>query len=133
MISVLSKNEYESILELAKYIKPNFSLKDLSANDEIIVYEVDGHIVGFLEYYVNYETVELLNVAVLPSYRSIGVATNLVNYLLQIDGVDRVMLEVRESNKEAIALYNKLGFKTVRVIKNYYGSEEGYAMERRLK
>ena len=132
MISELIKEDYIKVLKLAKYIKPNFELKDFSLNDKIIVYKCDALIVGFLEYYVNYETIEILNLAVDPLYRNKSIATKLIKYLYKIEGIEHIILEVRSSNKSAMSLYEKLGFKPIRTIKNYYGSEEGYAMEVRL-
>ena len=133
MIRELNKKEYAVILDLAKNIKPNFTINDFSLNSIVIVYELDSKIVGFLEYYINYETIELLNIAVDINYRNKGIGTNMISYLTKISGIDRIMLEVRESNKEALALYNKLGFSIVRTIKNYYGNEIGYAMERKIR
>ena len=132
MISELIKDDYIRVLGLAKYIKPSFELKDFSLNDKIIVYKFGDMIVGFLEYYVNYETVEILNLAVNPMYRNKGIATELIKYLYKVEGINHIILEVRSSNKNALSLYEKLGFKIIRTIKNYYGSEEGYAMEVRL-
>lgn len=133
MISELNKEDYIKILDLAKYIKPNFELKDFSLVDNIIVYMEGNMIVGFLEYYVSYETLELLNIAVEPSYQNRGIASALIKYLCKMAGINRIILEVRESNKAALSLYQKLGFKVLRTIKNYYGNEQGYAMEWRIK
>lgn len=132
MINVLDKNCYSTIIDLAKLIKPDFSLKDFSLYSTVIVYKEDENIIGFLEYYVNYEIVELLNISVSTIYQNKGIATKLIEYLYNLKDVDRIILEVRASNVQALNLYNKLGFKIIRTIKNYYGSEEGYAMERSL-
>ena len=132
MINELDKNCYSTIIDLAKLIKPDFSLKDFSLYSTVIVYKEDENIIGFLEYYVNYEIVELLNISVSTNYQNKGIATKLIEYLYNLKDVDRIILEVRASNVQALNLYNKLGFKIIRTIKNYYGSEEGYAMERSL-
>lgn len=133
MIKILGKEDYLIVIGLAKLIKPNFSMKDFSIYSTIIVYVDDGNVIGFLEYYVNYETVELLNIAVDHRFRNRGIATKLIEYLYDLDGVEKIILEVKSSNVQALNLYKKLGFKTIRTIKNYYGNEEGYAMERSLK
>ena len=46
-----------------------------------------------------------------------------------------VFLEVRRSNAPAIALYEKLGFTSVGIRKNYYDSprEDGRAMEKEVQ
>ena len=130
MIRNLDAGDYNLILNLAKLIKPNFSLKDLSVNSNIIVYEIDEVIVGFLEYYKNYEIIDILNIAVAIDYQRQGIAIKMIEHLTKIEGIEKIMLEVRESNEKAINLYKKLGFKVIRTIKNYYGIEQGYSMER---
>ena len=133
MIRELDRIEYEKILDLAKCIKANFTVDNLSANSSVIVYEMDDRIVGFLEYYANYETAELLNIAVDPKYRNNGIATKLIGYLTNLSDIERIMLEVSSGNKDALTLYSSLGFKTIRTIKNYYEGRDGYAMERSIK
>lgn len=132
MIRNLDAGDYNLILNLAKLIKPNFSLKDLSVNSNIIVYEIDEVIVGFLEYFKNYEIIDILNIAVAIDYQRQGIAIKMIEHLTKIEGIEKIMLEVRESNEKAINLYKKLGFKVIRTIKNYYGSEQGYSMERSI-
>lgn len=132
MIRTLDVGDYNLTLNLAKLIKPNFDLNDFSANSNIIVYEIDEVIVGFLEYFKNYEIIDILNIAVECKYQRQGIATKMIDYLTKIEGIEKIMLEVRESNEKAINLYKKLGFKLVRTIKNYYGSEQGYSMERSI-
>ncbi|MCX7820260.1 MAG: GNAT family N-acetyltransferase [Brevinematales bacterium] len=41
----------------------------------------------------------------------------------------KIFLEVRQSNYSAITLYQSLGFKTTRILKNYYLNEDGIKME----
>ncbi len=79
-------------------------------------------IAGYLVY-SKYDEVELYKIAVLPKYRRQGLATDIMTLLLRVAGaskVRRIILEVRESNAPAIALYEKFGFKTDGVRKNYY-------------
>ncbi|WP_394250494.1 GNAT family N-acetyltransferase [Vibrio profundi] len=49
------------------------------------------------------------------SYRGKGMATDLLQFILSefenLDGVDQIQLTVGSENKEAIGLYQKLGFK----------------------
>ena len=63
------------------------------------------------------------NVAVGPDYRRAGIADALIDRLLTLcreHELSFVTLEVRSGNKPAIALYEKHGFKTVGLRKNYY-------------
>jgi ribosomal-protein-alanine N-acetyltransferase len=65
---------------------------------------------------------EILNLAVRPHSRRCGVGTALVRSLLELfaqEAVLTVFLEVRESNSQAIAFYQRLGFRPS-------GRREGY-------
>lgn len=87
------------------------------------VAKLGGKTVGYIgadnvlgEVYMN-------NLAVLLNYRGYGVGTALVERLLsdaQREHAQFVTLEVRKHNVGAIALYEKCGFQTVGVRKNYY-------------
>ena len=74
----------------------------------------------------------LMNVAVDPERRREGVATTLITHLLnQIEGEDKVMLEVRGSNEGAIEMYRGLGFEAVGHRRRYYqdNGEDALVME----
>ncbi len=50
-----------------------------------------------------------------PDYRAKGLGTRLLRACIDkawIKGITRIVLEVREDNSRAIALYEKMGFKT---------------------
>lgn len=67
---------------------------------------------------------DLLTVAVLPEYTRQGVATHFMNELEKWSReklASAMMLEVGVENAGAIALYEKLGYKTIATRKGYYG------------
>jgi [ribosomal protein S18]-alanine N-acetyltransferase len=63
----------------------------------------------------------VMNVAVAPERRRRGVATRLISQLL-VEAGDELpfTLEVRVSNRDAIAMYEKLGFRSAGVRPRYY-------------
>ena len=65
----------------------------------------------------------VMNVAVTPSHRRRGIATTLLERLFELTagrGRRGYTLEVRVSNADAIALYERLGFKARGVRRGYY-------------
>jgi len=77
--------------------------------------------------YVGSQTVlgwaDMMNLAVAPEYRRLGVGEKLVTQLvkrLRDNQATCLTLEVRESNIPAIALYRKMGFTEVGRRPNYY-------------
>lgn len=66
---------------------------------------------------------DILNIAVLPEVRRKGIARKLLRFILaeaNSMGIERLILEVRESNLPAQELYKSMGFKVCGRCKNYY-------------
>ena len=97
-----------------------------------IEYLVDNKCVGYLDYSLIYDRIEIDNILVLEEYRSRGIGTKLMEYLVKIahdKNVDNITLEVRVSNKIARSLYKKMGFTEEAMRKYYYGDEDGILMK----
>jgi ribosomal-protein-alanine N-acetyltransferase len=82
------------------------------------------------------DEVQLLNVAVHPARRRLGIGETLVGRV-QREAVTRgaraVLLEVRMANLPARRLYAQLGFRTTGLRRGYYGpGQDGVLMEWRL-
>ena len=69
-----------------------------------------------------YDTVwHLMNVAVDPDRRRQGIATLLINHLFEEGGTQSpYTLEVRVSNREAQAMYERFGFRSAGTRRGYY-------------
>lgn len=66
---------------------------------------------------------EVTNVVTKKAYQNRGIGATLLNQLFSIGrtmGVEAYTLEVRVSNRPAIHLYQKLGFKEEGIRKNFY-------------
>ena len=79
----------------------------------------------------------IVSIAVLEKYRGIGLGYGLMAHamksLYENYGCEETYLEVRVSNTPAINLYNKLGYKVVKIAKHYYlDGEDAFVMAREL-
>ncbi|HSB45093.1 MAG TPA: ribosomal protein S18-alanine N-acetyltransferase [Nitrospira sp.] len=91
-------------------------------------------IVGYLCYWIVFEEVRLMNLAVIESMRHRGIARSLVSTALQSglsQSAHRAVLEVRASNIAAQCLYRGFGFRQVAVRSTYYNNpvEDAVLME----
>jgi len=80
----------------------------------------ESELLGFLTASCILDTADLTNIAVSPAYRRNGIAGMLLETLFSITGNVCIFLEVRESNQNAIALYQKYQFHPVGIRKNFY-------------
>jgi ribosomal-protein-alanine acetyltransferase len=85
-----------------------------------LVAETDGAVTGFLvSRQTSVDEHEILNLAVLPAARRQGVARQLLTSGLA-HGKGLWFLEVRESNRAALRLYESMGFKATGRREAYY-------------
>lgn len=95
--------------------------------------------VGFLvaRLIMTEQCVELNNIAVNKYYRRLGVGNTLLDYLAKVsivNSLDRILLEVRQSNEGAVKFYLKSGFTILSLRKGFYNNppEDGLTMMKRL-
>ncbi len=91
-------------------------------------------LVGYLCFWIVFEEVRLMNLAVVESMRHKGIARALVMQALGVglaQGAVKALLEVRASNRAAHGLYRNLGFHAVTTRPNYYTNpiEDALLME----
>ncbi len=90
-------------------------------NDHTFIAYCGGEPAGFLSVWYVLDEIEINNIAVYPKFRRQGIAESLFAAMREaLPHAERTVLEVRSSNKAAIALYQKLGFAPVGVRKNFY-------------
>ena len=95
---------------------------------------VSVSIVGYLCFWVVFEEVRLMNLAVIGSMRRKGIARALVTQALDVglaQAARCAVLELRASNHAAHALYRSLGFRDVTIRPTYYTNpiEDALLME----
>ncbi|WP_127956620.1 ribosomal protein S18-alanine N-acetyltransferase [Serratia microhaemolytica] len=89
---------------------------------------VAGQMVGFAICQVVLDEATLFNIAIDPAWQRRGLGAQLLSELIvQLNqrAITTLWLEVRVSNRAAIALYHQLGFNQVTVRRNYYPATQG--------
>lgn len=91
-------------------------------------------ILGYICFWMFMGELHILNLAVHPDYRRLGIGSRLLEFALKMGNaaeVEFAVLEVRPSNKAAIRLYNRYGFVQVGIRRGYYSesNEDAIIME----
>ena len=99
---------------------------------------VDGELVAYAIYGYDGDAFHLMNLAVVPGARRLGVARALMDDFLaeaRSEGAPDAWLEVSVENEGALALYREYGFEDVRIRPRYYQPEDvdGLVMRKRLR
>jgi ribosomal-protein-alanine N-acetyltransferase len=102
-----------------------------------MVAEQGEKVVGFMIYELHKNKLHILNFAVGPGCRRMGVGTQMVSKLvskLSSHRRTRITLEVRETNLGAQLFFRSQSFRAVRVLRNFYedSGEDAFLMQYRL-
>lgn len=125
------ENDEARVRELGTQLNGSFDLDKVSDQEKILVVEVEGKVVGFIDFMKVYEVLEVLYIVVDEVYRRCGYGKKMIDAVVGLEGVEHSILEVRSSNETAIKFYESLGYKSVRVIRNYCSNgEDALAMEK---
>lgn len=130
MIRLATEEDVDNIVVLEAECMPHPWVRDdirsLISDDKkmALVAEEDGDIAGYVGASFVLDEAEIGNICVSSSYRRRGLAAKLLTALeneLKSKGVSVIFLEVENTNKGAIALYEKQGFLKYNERKDYYG------------
>lgn len=105
-------------------------LYEISQNpvSNFLVLEKDGLVVGFIDYWVTFDSATIDQIAVKKSERNQGFAKILleksINDIKELGEVSFFTLEVRASNEPAINLYKSFDFQKVTIKEKYYDDGE---------
>ncbi len=92
------------------------------------VAEQDGEVIAYVLMNTVLNEAHILNICVDPLYRRRGIAAYLLQHIIDTAlklKSDTLFLEVRESNKAALALYRRFNFNEVGIRRNYYPAADG--------
>lgn len=141
MIISLQQEQKEKIKELEEKFPNIFLNHDVFSDFQnnpytnYLLFLIDNKIVGFINYYLIYDRMEIINFNVLEFFQNKHIGSKLLEELIKVaiqNKLFNITLEVRSDNKKAIYLYQKYGFKQVAIRKNYYIDVDGILMEKEL-
>lgn len=124
--------EPEDVPAVAKLEAETFSvpwsekafLEEVEREDRLFVVACVGETVaGYMGLISSFDEADITNVAVDSSLRRSGIAENMLKIAMKWAGergINAFTLEVRAGNEGAIALYEKLGFVSEGIRKNFY-------------
>lgn len=121
-----------------EFADPWLYMKAYEICNEMFLVSVDGdELIGFVVgMQVDCERGRILSMAVSKSHRRQGIGSALMKEILKRfkkANLKFACLEVRVSNKAAQLFYEKLGFRKIGIIENYYeDGENAYLMEREI-
>jgi len=143
IIRTVRREEISSVYEIErisfKQPYPQSFLESLLiiAGDLFLVAKVKERVIGYAVALLRGGVLgHVISIAVHPDFRKRGVGAALLKELLsrlRSKGAQFVRLEVRISNRAAIKLYKKFGFKEIYLVPNYYPDGEAcYVMVKEL-
>lgn len=119
------------VIELAAYPFPwtrgNFSDSLNSDYDCKVLHDALGKMAGYFLLMAAVDECHILNITVRPDLQGQGVGRLLFKEVKAIAvayGLPSLLLEVRPSNSQALAVYKKMGFDQIGLRKNYYPAGE---------
>lgn len=143
-IQILKMNlkDIDEVLELEKshnisILSKNLLLKDIQEESNYyVIAKIDTEIVGYIGINHVLDTADIISVVVSKEHTRKGIASLLINHILDFckeNKIHKLFLEVRASNIAAQNLYLKHGFVKISERKKYYdGKEDAYIMEKEI-
>lgn len=144
MIEAANQNDLERIVSIedALFIDPwkvsdfEYELKE-NPFAFLNVLKHNGHVIGYIDYWITYETCQIASIAVDSAFQGKGYGNQLLEHCIKhaIDSdCHNISLEVRVSNNVAKNLYESYGFIPITVKSGYYkNGEDAYFMVKILR
>lgn len=131
MIRLMQSTDLRRVTEIEQQVQSHpwtYTLfQDALQHYQCTVYELQGQVVGFCILQPVLDEANLLLMAVDPAQQGKGLGYCLLEHSIALltNVPVQIFLEVRESNRAAIALYEKSGFHQIDKRHNYYPAPKG--------
>lgn len=135
MIRTYKLSDLKTIDYIGNQIKPNFvneyDIDKIELYDwlDLLVYEENDKVVGFIEFANNVGNIDIYTIAVDVNFKRHGIATKLIDYVKENYNYETITLEVRSKNETAIKMYKKNNFEVINIRKKYYENDDAYVMQ----
>ncbi len=135
MIRTYKLSDLKTIDYIGNQIKPNFvneyDIDKIELYDwlDLLVYEENDKVVGFIEFANNVGNIDIYTIAVDKNFKRHGIATKLIDYVKENYNYETITLEVRSKNETAIKMYKKNNFEVINIRKKYYENDDAYVMQ----
>ena len=133
----IKETDVESVAKMEKlYFTDAWSEKSIletmqQAQAFVLVAEENEEIIGYCIVYFALDEAEIARIAVDASRRKQGVGQELLRATCRVgiqQGIERLLLDVRESNSAALNLYRSFGFVEDGIRKNFYENPKEHAV-----
>lgn len=124
-----NKSHLDQLVELEKIrFSDNYSIKTLendlkNKNNLMWVLLEEDKVLGYIDVFYIFDEANIQRIALFPACEGKGYATKMLKHAendLKEKGVEKIYLEVSESNTHAVEFYIKNGYKETNRRKDYY-------------
>ena len=120
--------EIENLVFVAPWKKEDI-IREINENQfcKILVVTINEQVVGFMDYWVTFDSATICQVGIHPNYQRQGFGSRLMDEAIKdcyAKRVKNITLEVRANNQKAINFYKKYGFKITLIKEAYYSNGE---------
>ena len=136
-VATMSRSDVDEVMQIEKecpvecWNKTNYEESLKNPAYDILVAKSENEILGFVSMYAAVDEGYICNIAVRKAAQNQGIGTRLITKTMELSKAKNLKflsLEVRESNVNAIAFYEKLGFANLGVRKNFYSNPSEHAI-----
>ncbi len=123
LLEKIEKDDDKEVLEL-KDLEYEVNENPVS---KILVIKDNSKIVGYLDYWITFDSSTIFKIIIKKEYRAQGLASLLLERMFEDLKENEVLfstLEVRVSNENAIKLYKKFGYEKITIKEKYYKDGE---------
>ncbi len=129
----MTAGDLDTVLAIETRIYPypwtrgNFS-DSLAAGYHCLIMEIGSELVGYSVVMLGAGEAHLLNLSIAARWQRRGLGRELLGHVLKLarnEAAERILLEVRQSNTAAQALYEDSGFSRIAVRRDYYPAQSG--------